>query len=94
MKKSSKVLQAVDPGLRIVSTHRTGRRGITRADWDKAGGAVCPRCGLEAVRFRTQDGVCLACVRSLDEKQDRDEKKHAKLMRQVKAHNARIGGRR
>lgn len=34
------------------------------ADWEAAGGALCPRCHQEVVRFR--DGVCLPCAESAE----------------------------
>ena len=81
MKKSTQVLKQVDPNLNVAH-HRN--------NWDATGGAFCPRCEKEAVRFRPEDGVCRVCADELNEKFWQDEKKHAKWMRQVKAHNARI----
>ena len=83
------VLQAVDPSLTIVSGHRRTRKPKER-DWVQAGGAICPRCGEEAVRFRPQDGVCLACARALNEKEDADKKKRDKFQKFRKRHNARV----
>lgn len=90
-KKASEIFHEVDPELNVIDRgmRRTGRRGKVR-QWDKAGGAFCPRCNTEAVRFRARDGVCLECVRALDEKQDRDDKKRARQLKFIRQHNARI----
>lgn len=34
---------------------------LTNNDWDKAGGAFCPACSQETVRF--EEGLCPSCVR-------------------------------
>jgi len=62
----------------------------SQADWDKLGGANCPRCGQDAIRFRPEDGVCIHCAQALNEKELRDERKRARFLRFMKAHNARI----
>lgn len=92
MKKASEIFGEVDPNLRVVD-HKTGRRGKQK-EWELAGGAFCPRCNLEAVRFRPADGVCLQCAQVLNQKQDRDDKKRARQIKFIKQHNARITKRR
>lgn len=78
----------VDPNLKIVPGGRHWK--ISGADWLAAGGAFCSRCKKEALWFRPEDGVCKECTRFLDEKYWSDKKKHTKVLRFVKAHNARI----
>ena len=87
MKKTlGQVLRAVDPNLKIVP-------GGTRhgENWSKSGGAICPGCGQEAVWLRPRDGLCRQCARALDEKFSKDKSKHTRFLKQMKAHNARIG---
>lgn len=91
MKKASEIFHEVDPNLKVVEGHRHKR--LTRKDWDNAGGAKCPRCNQEAVKFRG-DGVCIQCAQVLNEKQDRDDKKRAKQLKFIKQHNARITKKR
>ena len=95
IKKASEIFRDVDPALNVIDRgrRRIGHKG-TRAEWDQAGGAICPRCGQAAMRFRPQDGVCLACAQELNEKQDRDEKKRARQLKFIKQHNARIDRRK
>lgn len=97
-KKASEIFGQVDPKLKVVNggTRRRGNhsRRLTNADWDKAEGDSCPRCGAKSLRFRPYDRVCISCGQYLDEKHDRDEKRQAKLQRQIKAHNARIDRRK
>ena len=59
-------------------------------DWEKLSGAKCPRCGQDAFRFRPSDGVCILCAQALNEKELRDERKRARFLRFMRAHNARI----
>ena len=91
MKKASEIFHPVDPDLNVIDRgqRRTGRKGKGQ-DWERTGGALCPRCGQEAVRFRLQDGVCLQCVQVLNEKQNTDDKKRARQLKFIKQHNARI----
>jgi len=85
MKRASEIFAPVDQNLKVRD------RGNKRTkDFDAAGGAVCPRCGEEAVRFRPEDGICFRCARLLDEKFFSDKRKHDKFERFRKAHNARI----
>ena len=98
-KTASELFRQVDPHLTVIdggTRHYNKRRPqqLTNQDWEASGGAVCPRCKEEVVRFRPQDGVCRQCANLLNEKQDRDEKKHAKFLRLVKAHNARVDKRK
>jgi len=90
-KRASEIFGSVDPELNVIDRgrRRTGQKGKAQ-DWKQSGGALCPRCGQEAVRFRPRDGVCLQCVRDLDEKQDRDDKKRARQLKFINQHNARI----
>ncbi|MBA7465029.1 hypothetical protein ES707_00190 [subsurface metagenome] len=94
-KRASEIFRLVDPHLRVIDggSRRTGRKGKSE-EWEQVGGALCPRCGLEAVRFRPRDGVCLRCVRDLDEKQEADDKKRAKQLKFINQHNARIAKRK
>jgi hypothetical protein len=87
-------LKEVDPNLTIISGGVRQRRKSTEKDWAAAAGPKCPRCGEESLRFRPEDGVCRKCAGELDEKEERDKKKRAKWLRQVKAHNARIDNRK
>ena len=60
-KRASELFHQVDPHLRVIDggTHR--KRRLTKVDWNKAGGVVCPNCGQETLRI--VDGVCLQCYR-------------------------------
>ncbi len=92
-KRVSEIFGSVDSNLKVIdASHRHPKKPLS--DWEASGGAFCPRCNEEAVRFRPQDGVCRKCADALNEKQDRDEKKRAKFLRFVKAHNARIDKKR
>lgn len=77
----------MDPRLTVINggTHKRFKK-----NWEATGGAICPRCGQEAVRFRPGDGVCWQCARAQDEKHFTDEAKRTKFLGFVKAHNARI----
>ena len=93
-KKASEIFAAVDPHLKVIDGHsRRRRRKLSVeaiSDWQKLGGAKCPRCGQDALRFRPRDGVCISCAQELDEKETRDECKKRRFLRFMKAHNARI----
>jgi len=91
-KRASEIFASADPHLRVIDGGTYHRR-LNEADWIKAGGAICPRCGWEAVRFRPEDGVCRQCADFLNDKKFSDEKKRAKFLRFVKAHNARVDKR-
>ncbi len=95
IKKASEIFHPVDPELHVIDRgrRRTGRKGKAE-DWELSGGALCSRCGLETVKFRPRDGVCPLCVRDLEEKQDRDDKKRAKQLKFIHQHNARIAKRK
>ena len=86
-KKASEIFHSVDPALNVIDR---GKRKLRKKDWERAGGAVCPRCNQEAMRFRPQDGVCIPCAQELNLKQDRDDKKRDKQRKFIKQHNARI----
>jgi len=94
-KRASEIFGSVDPKLHVINggQRNTGRKGKVR-EWNQAGGALCPRCGLEAVRFRPRDGLCLQCVRDIEENQEADEKKRARQLKFISQHNARITKRR
>jgi len=66
----------------------------TAEDWEAARGVDCPRCGKEALRLRLQDGICLQCAGALDNKYFRDKRKRDKLLKHIKAHNARVEGKK
>lgn len=85
-KSLSQLFQTVDPNLRVV---RAGLRN-KKTDWEMAEGDECPRCHKKSLKFRIEDGVCANCARWLNEKEIRDAKKNAKLLKFVKSHNARI----
>ena len=88
----SHILHEVDPNLTII-TRSKGRKSNAR-NWEMAAGSECPRCHQKALRFRTTDGVCIACVQAIEEKTERDDNKRAKILKYVKAHNARITKKR
>ncbi len=94
-KRASEIFHPVDPGLKVIDggSRRTGRKGKAQ-DWKKTGGAICPRCNQEAVRFRPRDGVCVECVRALDEEQVQNDKKRARQLKFINKHNARIKKRK
>lgn len=85
MKRASEIFGPVDPHLTVIS----GRR-YRQGNWEASGGAVCPRCHSEVVRFRPEDGVCRQCGNVLNEKEFSDKIKQAKFQKFRKAHNARI----
>ena len=93
-KKASEIFHPVDPALNVIDGGRRRKGKLTNKDWDRTGGAICPRCNHEAVRFRHRDGVCWDCARALNEKQDQDDKKRAKQLKFIKQHNARIDRKR
>ena len=92
LKKASEIFHPVDPNLHVIDrgTHRKPRK----KNWGDAGGAFCPRCNQEAVRFRPRDGVCFNCVRDEEEKKDRDFDKRKKRLKFINQHNARIDKRK
>jgi len=94
-KRASEIFGAVDPHLKVIdggSRRRNSKRPSAKAeaDWNKLGGSKCPRCGIDALRFRPEDGVCVFCGQALNEKELRDERKRARFLKYMKAHNARI----
>ncbi len=89
-KRASEIFAKADPQLKVVDAH-PGRR--SRTQWEDAGGVFCTRCNSEVLWRRPSDGVCKWCVGVLDVKEDREYKKRVKLLRQIKAHNARVAGR-
>lgn len=93
-KKASEIFGAVDPNLKVIDggsrKHTRRLSAKAEADWDKLGGAKCPRCGKDALRFRPGDGVCIICAGALNEKEIRDERKRVRFLKFRKAHNARI----
>lgn len=92
-KRASEIFGSVDPHLKVINaSHR--HRKMSVSEWEASGGAICPRCEQEAIRFRPEDGVCRSCADSLNEKHFKDERKRAKFLRFVKAHNARIDKRK
>ena len=92
-KRASEIFGSVDPNLEVINaSHRHLKKPLS--NWEASAGAICPKCHEEAVRFRPEDGVCRQCADALNEKQDRDEKKRAKFLRFMKAHNARIEKRK
>ncbi len=93
-KTVSEIFAKVDPHLTVIDGSRKHKRRSNQKDWDAAVGTICPRCKRESVRFRPQDGVCRLCADNLNEKEIRDEKKRAKLLRQIEAHNVRITKKR
>ncbi len=93
-KKASELFASVDPHLKVIDGGIRRKQHSKQEDWEAAGGGICPRCKEEVVRFRPQDGVCRACADSLNEKHFEDERKRAKQLRYMKAHNARINRKR
>lgn len=59
-KKLSQVLQAIDPNLNIVSSHKKKRR-TSRADWEKLAGVNCPYCGEEILKTCGPFKQCNKC---------------------------------
>jgi len=92
-KTASEIFAGVDPHLKVINRRRISKK-LSRKNWEDCGGAVCPRCKQEAVRFRPQDGVCWQCAGKLNEKESKEEAKQAAWLRHVKAHNARITNRK
>ena len=95
LKKASEIFHPVDPNLNVIDRgqRRTGQKPHPQA-WDKAGGAFCPNCNQEAVRFSPVNGFCLECNRELNKKEQAEEKKRAKLLKVIQQHNARIDKRK
>jgi len=92
-KRASEIFGSVDPNLKVIdASHRHSKKPLS--DWEASGGAICPSCKEEAVRFRPQDGVCRQCADSLNKKYFKDEKKRDNLRKFIKAHNARIDKKR
>ena len=94
-KTASEIFHPVDPDLKVVDG---GRRRIPRkvaeAAWKDAGGAICPRCRQEAVRFRVRDGVCSECAKLLNKEEEDTKERKVKLKRQIEVHNKRIDKKR
>ncbi|KKN48225.1 hypothetical protein LCGC14_0654870 [marine sediment metagenome] len=88
-KRASEIFGPVDPALKVVNGGRCKRSKSWDA-WNKSGGAICPRCGQAAVRFRPEDGVCRQCGDVLNEKQIQDETKRVRQLKFINQHNARI----
>jgi hypothetical protein len=98
-KRASEIFAVVDPNLKVIdggTRRRRHRKLSTQAmlDWQKLGGTKCLRCGQDALRFRPQDGVCIFCAQKLNEKEIRDERKRARFLRFMRAHNAQIDRKR
>lgn len=94
-KRASEIFGAVDPNLKVIDGGRRRRRAKPlspqgQAEWDRLGGAKCPKCGEDALRFRPEDGVCIFCAGVLNEKELRDERARVRFLKHMKAHNARI----
>lgn len=65
-------LQAVDPTLKIIpGGARRSARKTTEADWGKAAGVICRKCGREV--FRSRDGLCFSCWEKENEFEIRDK---------------------
>lgn len=92
-KKASEIFGEVDPHLNVIDGG-IGHHRPKQQEWEASGGARCPRCHQEAVRFRVQDGVCRQCADELNDKKFSDEQKRIKILGFVKAHNARIDKRK
>lgn len=89
-RRASEIFGVVDPHLKVIDGGRRHKCRSSQEDWEASGGVICPRCGEEAIRFRSEDGVCRQCADFLNDKKFSDDKKRAKFLRFVKAHNARI----
>lgn len=88
-KRASEIFGGVDPNLKVIDAfHRHPKKSLS--NWEATGGAFCPRCKAEAVRFRPQDGVCRQCADLLNEKYFKDEETRARFLRFMKVHNSRI----
>ena len=92
-KRASEIFGNVDPHLKVIDGG-IRQHQARQKEWEASGGAICPRCHQEAVRFRVQDGVCRRCADALNDKKFSDEKKSAKILRFVKEHNTRIDRKR
>lgn len=68
MKPSSRLLRQVDPDLKIVSGNHRKKKSASLEDWKNAGGASCPECGQETVRFL--NGLCPTCARRVEEESE------------------------
>ena len=95
MKRASEIFKEVDPHLNVIDrgSRRTGRKG-TSEQWRRSGGAFCLRCGQEAVRFNSYNGLCTQCNQELIEKEDKEEKKLARQRKFIQQHNARLKKKR
>lgn len=60
-KRASEIFRLVDPHLRVIDggTHR--KRHLTKVDWDKTNGVICPNCEQETLRM--VEGICIQCYR-------------------------------
>ena len=58
-KRASEIFGEVDPHLKVINGGTHWKSRLTKTDWDKAGGLVCPECGRETVRMI--DGLCPEC---------------------------------
>lgn len=85
--KASALFAKVDPHLTVIDG---GRHRRSQQNWKASGGAVCPRCGEEAVRFRVEDGICRRCADLSNDKYFKDIVKQKKQRKLILAHNARI----
>jgi len=92
-KRASEIFGPVDPQLKVIDGGTRRHKKKELSDWEKLDGAKCPKCGKDALRFRPQDGVCMVCAGEANEKELRDERKRARFLRYMRAHNARIGKR-
>lgn len=94
-KRASEIFGEVDPNLKVIDGGSRRRRAKRlspegQAEWERLSGAKCPRCGQDALLFRPEDGVCIFCAQALNEKELQDERKRARFLRFMRAHNARI----
>ena len=89
--RASEIFAKVDPHLTVING---GSRKRSKNLWAATGGAFCPKCGQEAVRFRVEDGVCWQCATAENEKYFRDQERNIKLRRRIMAHNARLNKRK
>lgn len=94
-KRASEIFGAVDPHLKVIDGGRRRRRARPlssqgQAEWDALGGAKCPRCRKDMLRFRPEDGVCIFCAGVLNEKELSEQRKRTRFLKFRKSHNARI----